>query len=103
MQSAINYFKGVNGYSSPLQYSCQKNFIVYVTDGLPSNDESGNPGSASSLIPTVLTKLNSLRSLTATVSGVSNTYDVKTFIVGVGLTKDDKTLLDSMALAGEPT
>ena len=69
LQSAINYFQGSSGYTSPIQYSCQKNYIVFVTDGLPSNDENGNPGSASSLMPAVVNKLNSLRSLTATVSG----------------------------------
>jgi type IV pilus assembly protein PilY1 len=73
---------------------------VFVTDGLPSNDENGNPGSASSLMPGVVSKLNSLRSLTATVSGGSYTFDVETFVVGVGLTTTDKILLDSMAVAG---
>jgi len=100
LQSAINYFNGSGSYPSPIQYSCQKNYIVFVTDGLPSNDESGNPGSASSLMPAVVNKLNSLRSLTATGSGSSSTYDVKTFVVGVGLTSTDKVLLDSMAVAG---
>ncbi len=100
LQSAINYFNGSGSYPSPIQYSCQKNFIIYVTDGLPSNDESGNPGSSNSLMPAVLNKLNNLRSLMATGSGSSSTYDVKTFAVGVGLTSTDKVLLDSMAVAG---
>ena len=100
LQLAINYFNGTSGNSSPIQYSCQKNYIVFVTDGLPSNDENGNPGSASSLMPAVLNKLNSLQNLTVTGSGSSSTYDVKTFVVGAGLTSTDKVLLDSMAVAG---
>jgi len=100
LQSAINYFNGSSTYPSPIQYSCQQNFIVFVTDGLPDTDPNGNPGSATSRMPGVLNKLNSLRSLTATISGGSNTYDIKTFVVGVGLTSADKALLDSMAVAG---
>ena len=77
LQLAINYFNGTSGNASPIQYSCQKNYIVFVTDGLPSNDENGNPGSASSLMPAVLNKLNSLQNLTVTGSGSSSTYDVQ--------------------------
>ena len=39
-----NVITGAN-YQTPMQYSCQKNFIVYLTDGLPTND-----GEATSLI-----------------------------------------------------
>ncbi len=35
-QSAINYLQGG---TSPIQYWCQKNFVVFVTDGLPSVNE----------------------------------------------------------------
>ncbi len=33
---------GSNTYASPMLYSCQKTFIVYLTDGLPTNDESAS-------------------------------------------------------------
>lgn len=29
-------------YKSPIQYSCQKNFIVYLTDGLPTQDNQAD-------------------------------------------------------------
>ena len=29
-------------YESPMDYSCQKNFIVYLTDGLPTSDNSAD-------------------------------------------------------------
>jgi type IV pilus assembly protein PilY1 len=29
-------------YRSPMQYSCQKNFVVYLTDGLPTSDTNAN-------------------------------------------------------------
>lgn len=35
---AGEYKKFATTYSSPIQYSCQKNYIVYMTDGAPTND-----------------------------------------------------------------
>jgi len=45
-RSAFNYFQGVPDYqsaianTSPIQAWCQKSFIIYVTDGLPSVNDS---------------------------------------------------------------
>lgn len=36
-------------YKTPIQYACQKNYIVYLTDGQPTRDEGAN-----SLIPTYI-------------------------------------------------
>ena len=30
-------------YQSPMEYSCQNNFIVYLTDGLPTEDNAADP------------------------------------------------------------
>ena len=97
LQAAISYFQGS---SSPIQASCQQNFIVYVTDGLPSVDENGAQGTADSLWPAVLEKIQGLRNLTAAVDGRTYTYDLKTYVVGVGLTSEAKAKLDAMAIAG---
>jgi hypothetical protein len=84
LQDAINYFNG--GISaaktqanstpaSPITNGCQKTFVIYVTDGLPSVDGNGSPLDATSLVTgkdvsgnpvtvaggTVLDKINSLR------------------------------------------
>ncbi len=33
------YFAGTyTGYASPIQYSCQKNYVILITDGEPNND-----------------------------------------------------------------
>ncbi len=93
LQSSIDYFGGA---STPIQYSCQKNFIVYVTDGLPSVDTDGHARSASYLMDHVKEKLTALRNLTVG----SNQYDIKTYIVGVGLNADDKGFLNEMAVRG---
>ncbi len=39
--STRQYFAGTNGYTSPITSSCQKNFAVLVTDGLPTGTTSG--------------------------------------------------------------
>jgi len=102
LQSAIDYFRGTGTYSgqSPVQYWCQKNFIVYVTDGLPSVDENGTTGSADELMPEALTKLETLRSLSVDVDTESYDFDIKTYIIGLGLTDEAKAKLDSMAQYG---
>jgi Tfp pilus tip-associated adhesin PilY1 len=105
LQTAMNYFAG---NTTPIQYRCQKNFIIYVTDGLPSVNESGGTGNATALIGTdtnpaagtVLNKLDALRAVTAVVGGANYSFDVKTYILGLGLSVDDKAKLDLMASHG---
>ncbi|QWR76666.1 pilus assembly protein [Candidatus Magnetomonas plexicatena] len=99
--SALQYFQGTfsqggTSYATPIQYSCQRNYIIYVTDGAPSTDSSGNTNTTANLMPNVISKITSLRNIT--VSG--NNYDVKTYVVGLGLTDTDKMYLDNMSIAG---
>lgn len=100
LETAIKYFKGEAGYTSPIQDWCQKNFIIYVTDGLPSVDESGTPNNADNLMPAVLSKLDYLRTLQVTVKGKINDSGVKTYILGVGLSDEAKLKLNEMAIHG---
>ena len=96
-QTATNYFQGA---SSPIQYKCQNNYIVFVTDGLPSVNESGVQKTSDELMPGVLSKINALRSATKSLSGNNYTFDIKTYILGVGLSNDAKAKLDLMAQSG---
>ena len=96
LQAAYNYFSGA---SSPIQSECQNNFIIYVTDGLPSVNESGGQASSVSLMPTVNAKLDALKTLTKG----ANTRGVKTFILGMGLNNDSRGYLDEMAYHGNTT
>ena len=134
LQDAINYLNGALPAgktqanvrpSTPIQNSCQKTFIIFVTDGLPSVDDgSGTVTDATALVTgknaagaavtvpggTVLSKLNSLRcpsSPTAANCGVSNSIngatvntDVMTYILGLSISPKSQTLLDQMAVAG---
>ena len=107
LQSAISYFQGTYpSFSSPIQLQpdtapCQQNFIIYVTDGLPSVDESGNPGTPDSMMGGVNGKIRTLSNkLPVDVQGTTYYYNIKTYIVGVGLTAEAKAQLDTMAVAG---
>ena len=97
LQGALNYFKGD---TSPIQAWCQKNFIIYVTDGLPSVDESGIGDTAEHLMPTVLAKIDALRNIMKNVTGKDYNFDVKTYVLGVGLSDEAKLKLDEMAVRG---
>jgi hypothetical protein len=100
MEEATKYFKGQGGYASPIDYGCRKNFIIYVTDGLPSVDEGGTPGTADSLMPTVLRKIDTLRDMVINLGGKNYDFDVKTYVLGVGLSDEAKLELDKMAVHG---
>jgi len=107
LQAVISYFQGGlqqdgNTFPTPIQATaadCQKSFIVYVTDGLPSVDENGAQGNADSLIPGVVSKLQALRSMPVSIGGKTHTYDLRTYIVGMGLSSEAKAGLDQMAVA----
>ncbi len=93
LQEALNYFQSSPGL---FNLDCRKTYVVYVTDGLPSVDKSGNESSASQLMKGVLDKIDDLREIS--VGG--KRHDVKTYILGVGLNNDDKKNLDEMAVHG---
>lgn len=109
LQSAIDYFKGTGAYSgaSPILDHCQKNFVVYVTDGLPSVSASGTKDSATNLMPAVLDKIDALRTLVKTlgtgVNAEDYVFNIKTYVLGMALTDAAKTQLDYMASHGGTT
>ena len=109
LKTASNYFTGtLSGTTSPITQPCQKNFIIYLTDGLPSVDINGTPGQGPTLIGsdvnpaanTVLSVVNSLRSVTASVNGTAYPFDVKTFVLGYGLTGSNASNVDLIAKHG---
>ncbi len=97
LKSALVYY---SGSSTPIEYRCQQNFVVYVTDGLPSVDEHGNRGSADELMPQVLNRIDQLRHVSVEVNGEEYTFDIKTYVLGVGLSDKAKEKLDEMAIHG---
>ncbi|MGA3113821.1 MAG: hypothetical protein ABSF90_05230 [Syntrophobacteraceae bacterium] len=110
LQTAFNYFNGtLPGYSSPISALCQRNFIIYATDGLPSTFINGSqptpvPAVMSSLLQEVIQQLNNLQAgvtqTIATTPPTSQTFPIKTYVLGMGLTAEAKTNLDQMAVAG---
>ncbi|MGO9136693.1 MAG: pilus assembly protein [Syntrophales bacterium] len=103
--SAINYFQGGTdyqtgvAYTSPIQAWCQSNFIILVTAGLPNTYSNGTTDTAVNVMPSVLSQITALRTLTTpTVPGY--TFDINTYVLGMALTAEAKPLLDQMAVAG---
>jgi len=113
LQSAINYFEGdLSKYesytrktpASPILNNCQKNYVILVTDGLPSVSETGTKNTAENLMPKVIEKIDKLRKLEKVlkVGGVDTTFtfNILTFVVGMALTDEAKPHLDNMAVHG---
>lgn len=106
LRSAQNYFLGAKDYrsnannTSPIQDWCQKNFIVYVTDGLPSVGETGTSGSAEALIVGAKQRITELRNLSFKISGTDYPFDVQTYVIGLSLTEDSQQYLNALAVEG---
>jgi hypothetical protein len=124
LRSAISYFNGTlgssNGFApqtgmpalvasdfvSPIKYSCQQNYIIYVTDGDASVDPNGNGNTAANLMPGVLSAINGLTCTpTQNASGVNclvnyngNNYNVPVYVLGMGLTASASANINSMAV-----
>lgn len=115
LDSAKQYFAAsYGGYTSPISYSCQKNFVIMVTDGLPTGKTDGTLYSAADRTITPLGNgtyslgaaytdaINSVAALRSTVYN-STTYDIKTYMVGLGDTVKNASaiyVMNQMASAG---
>ncbi len=127
LQSGKTYFStSLSGKTTPVQYSCQQNFVMLVTDGLPTGDTSGNlyseaartntcswsttsnsctSGSFGTAATDAIAATNALR--TTSVSGHTSTnkdgtgvvtgkYDVQTYVVALGDTVANANALSVM-------
>ena len=127
LQSGKTYFStSLSSKTSPVKYSCQQNFVMLVTDGLPTGDTSGNLYSAAARANTcnwstatnsctsgsfgtaatdALSATNALR--TTSVTGYTSTnkdgtgvvtgkYDVQTYVVALGDTVANANALSVM-------
>lgn len=125
--TAKSYFSGsLSGSTSPTQYACQQNFVMLVTDGLPTGDTNGNlyseaartntcswsttsnactTGTLGAAASDATAAINALR--TTTVSGLSSTkndgtgavtgkFDVQTYVVALGETVANANALSVM-------
>jgi Tfp pilus tip-associated adhesin PilY1 len=84
--------------AGPVQYWCQKNFVVLVTDGLPSVDKNGNAADSDTLLPGVKNEVQLLRS--TGISGFTDPFDIQTFVLGFALPPELGSKLDDIAVAG---
>lgn len=116
LDASKTYFSSsLGGQSSPITASCQKNFVILVTDGLPTGDTSGNLYSATARTNTfnattntwtfgaaAQDAINSVTALRSTAKGAT-TYDIQTYVVALGDTVNNANALavmNAMAAAG---
>ncbi len=109
LKTAASYFSGtLANNTSPITQPCQKNYIIYLTDGLPSADVNGKPGQGSTLLgsdvnpaaDTVLQVVDSLHNTTTKLNGTAQTFDIKTYVIGYGLTGARASNVDLIAKHG---
>ena len=104
MQSVKTYFSGA---STPVQYTCQKNFVMLITDGNPTADTSGNPYSVADQasgkpLNDTVAAITALKN--TSVSPFPTPFNIKTYVVGLGDSVQNPTsiaALNAMAVAGD--
>ncbi len=84
--------------ATPVQYSCQQNYVVLVTDGLPSTKADGTTGNSDELLLELKGKISELR--TTSVPTFTNPFDIKTYVIGFAIPPLLGSKLDDMAVAG---
>lgn len=95
LTSARAYFEGTAGNTSPVQYSCQQNFVALLTDGLPTGTATGTLYSTAerALTPDGTGAFTMGRAFTDTLSAVTalrsattsfGPRDIKTYVVALG-------------------
>ncbi|SNT19551.1 type IV pilus assembly protein PilY1 [Noviherbaspirillum humi] len=113
--SAKSYF---SGNSSPIIASCQKNFVMLVTDGLPTGTSTGELYSEAartnvydaakgtwSFGAAAQDAINAAAALRATSKGTA-TYDIPTYVLALGDTVSNAgamAVMDAIAAAGNTT
>lgn len=96
LRDARVYFNATSTSPISKNKSCEKNYIVLVTDGLPSVAENGTARTAAALMNRTLQRIDNLRQVK--VGTCSTIHDVKTYVLGVGLPND--TNVNNMAIHG---
>ena len=116
LDSARTYFSSsFQGNNSPITNTCQKNFVLLVTDGLPTGTTSGslysaaarthtfNPGTGTwTFGQAAQDAINAVTALRATPKGGTN-YDINTYVIALGDTVANANavaVMNAMATAG---
>lgn len=81
---------------TPMQQVCQRNFVVLVTDGLPTDDLNAN----GNFIDDSVEKAAALRNTPITVNSSTVNCDIQTFVLGFALPQGAAGALDPIAVAG---
>lgn len=93
--SRVSSSSSASSYNSPMDYSCQKNYIVYLTDGEPTNDTDADSlinslNSSASSSTSSCSGNNCLSALTRYIynndlnSSLAEKQNVTTYFIGLG-------------------
>lgn len=94
--TANSYYSGtLNATASPIQYSCQKNFVLLATDGNPTGKTDGTQydpsqwqsATSGQAYLDLYSQISALRNITYG----GNNYDVQTYVIGLGSTVANPT------------
>lgn len=127
LETAKTYFStALSGNTTPVQYTCQQNFVMLVTDGMPTGNTAGGlyspaeransctwntatnsctTGSFGTAATEATTAANALRTTSVTgfnstnkdgTGAVTGKYDVQTYIVALGETVANANALSVM-------
>lgn len=97
LDTVKSYFANtLSGKTTPITQSCQRNFVLLATDGNPTGKTNGtmyslaeqantyNAGTGSWTFGTAASDVFSRVTALRTTSYSSNTYDIQTYVVGLG-------------------
>ncbi|MHB8744291.1 MAG: pilus assembly protein [Sulfuricaulis sp.] len=115
LDNAQTYFESnFSGNTSPITDTCQKNFVILVTDGLPTAKADGSlysyPSETTPSFNSVTGQwnaavqdvINQIKAMRSTMHG-STKYDIQTYVVALGDTVQNASAIaamNAMALAG---
>ncbi len=97
MGNAVATASGITA-TNPITLQCQKNYVILLTDGLPSTDKNGNTGDTDDLLEAVKASITSLRN-TQNVNFPAE-FDVQTYVIGFAIPEELGSKLDELAIAG---
>ncbi|MDA8305643.1 MAG: hypothetical protein M0Z81_02275 [Deltaproteobacteria bacterium] len=88
---------------SPITASCQQNYIILLTDGLPDTELNGDQvvPITQAVMNQVVGELTALhQGVTQTIGNKTYTFPINTYVLGVGSEATENAQFDAMAVAG---
>lgn len=99
LRNLKKYYEDYIAQDSLSQGLCRKNYIIFLTDGKETGDLKEDPDNPGNFIPDDDAPVNAARELYNLQIGEKR-YQIKTFVIGLGLDAASKDKLNAIARAG---